>query len=272
MSLICVTDLAFLLVGIPHLISLLARHLDHGSLARCPRRLCPLATRTRRRPRPVQTPRKPVVRALDTLQSPDTRRRRVQPLPGRPGSNMTMTLDTSQQQRFGPPLSFEYAAHAQPPAFSNPWSSSPSPTQSTPTAGNALFVHGQQQPGLGHHSLVAAKPPLGRGSASGASMASYGSMPLSATSSGTAAHVPCAWTRRLTRDAAEMMSLNRMQATSAAFADASYTTSASPVSGHFAPTSAPPYEAMGYAPAPSRHASFGMPPEADSARRFSHHQ
>ncbi|GJN77750.1 zinc finger domain-containing protein [Purpureocillium lilacinum] len=166
---------------------------------------------------------------------------------------MTMTLDTSQQQRFAPPLNFDYGAHAQPPAFSNPWSSASSPPQSAATSGNPLFVHGQQPPALSHHSMMAAKPPPGRASTSSASsMASYGSMPVPTSSS-------------------DIMSLSRMQTTSAAYGDPSYTTSASPVSGHFAPTSAPPYEAMGYAPAPARQ-HFSLGPEPDTARRYSHHQ
>ncbi|KND95204.1 Zinc finger protein C25B8.19c [Tolypocladium ophioglossoides CBS 100239] len=164
---------------------------------------------------------------------------------------MTMTLDTSQQQRFGPPMSFDYAAHTQ-PAFSNPWSSSSSPPQSAATAGNPIFVASQQQPGM-NHSIMAAKPQPGRASTSSASsMASYGSMPVATTST-------------------DLMSMSRLHTTSAGYGDATYTTSASPVSGHFASTSAAPYEAMGYAPAPSRP-GFAMGPEVDSARRFSQHQ
>lgn len=185
--------------------------------------------------------------------------------------NMTMTLDTSQQQRFAPPLNFDYGAHAQPPAFSNPWSSASSPPQSAATSGNPLFVHGQQPPALSHHSMMAAKPPPGRASTSSASsMASYGSMPVPTSSSGKyrSSHSP---DTILTRADLDIMSLSRMQTTSAAYGDPSYTTSASPVSGHFAPTSAPPYEAMGYAPAPARQ-HFSLGPEPDTARRYSHHQ
>ncbi|KAJ3512600.1 hypothetical protein NM208_g15302 [Fusarium decemcellulare] len=82
-------------------------------------------------------------------------------------------------------------------------------------------------------------------------MASYGnSMPVASTS-------------------ADLLSMNRMQTTSAAYGDPTYTTSASPVSGQFAPTSAAPYDAMGYAPAPVRPAPFGLAPEHDHTRRFS---
>ena len=65
------------------------------------------------------------------------------------------------------------------------------------------------------------------------------------------------------------MHMNRMQTTSAAYCDPTYATSASPVAGHFAPASAAPYEAMGYAPAPVRPPTFSLAPDADHARRFS---
>lgn len=66
-----------------------------------------------------------------------------------------------------------------------------------------------------------------------------------------------------------MLNINRMQTSSAAYADPAYTTSASPVNGQFAPTSAASYETMGYAPAPVRQPGFSLAPDADSARRFS---
>ncbi|KAK2606181.1 hypothetical protein QQS21_003464 [Conoideocrella luteorostrata] len=158
---------------------------------------------------------------------------------------MTMTLDASQQQRFAPPLHFDYPSNSQAPAFSNPWSSSASPPQTAPTAGNPLFM-GNHQPGMSHSMM--GKGPAGRTSASsGSSMASYASLPVS--SSG-----------------ADLIAMNRMT-TSAAYGDATYATSASPVNGHFVPGSAPPYDTIGYAPAPARQPPFGISPEADSSRR-----
>ncbi|OAQ72235.1 zinc finger domain-containing protein [Pochonia chlamydosporia 170] len=162
---------------------------------------------------------------------------------------MTMTLDASQQQRFAPPLNFDYPHHhGQQPTFSNPWSSSTSPPQSAPTAGNPLFVGSQHQSGM-NPNMMAGKGPVGRaGSSSTSSMASYGSLPVASTG-------------------ADLLSMNRMQTTSATYGDATYATSASPVNGHFAPGSAAPYDAIGYAPAPLRQSHFGIGPEADSARR-----
>jgi hypothetical protein len=91
-----------------------------------------------------------------------------------------MTLDTTQQ-RFGPSLNFDYSAPAQPPAFSNPWSSSSPPQH--PPAGSSLFVG--SQPAL-NPSMMAGKAPHSRASTSStSSMASYGSaMPIPNTSAG----------------------------------------------------------------------------------------
>jgi hypothetical protein len=60
-----------------------------------------------------------------------------------------------------------------------------------------------------------------------------------------------------------------MQTTSAAYGDPTYTTSASPVNHQFAPTSAAPYDTLGYAPAPVRPPPFGLAPADDHTRRFS---
>ena len=162
--------------------------------------------------------------------------------------NMTMTLDTTQQ-RFGHALNFDYSAHSQPPAFSNPWSSS-SPPQPAPTSGG-LFVGSQQQAPLSH-SMMAGKAPNARASASStSSLSSYGSLPVAAPSS-----------------AADMPYMSRMHTTSAAYGDPTYATSASPVSGHFASTSAS-YDPLGYAPAHVRQPAFGLGADADSTRRYS---
>jgi hypothetical protein len=161
---------------------------------------------------------------------------------------MTMTLDTTQQ-RFGHALNFDYSAHSQPPAFSNPWSSS-SPAQSAP-ASSGLFV-GSQPPAPLSHSMMASKAPNARTSASStSSLSSYGSLPIAAPSS-----------------AAEIPYMNRMHTTSAAYGDPVYATSASPVNGHFAPASGS-YDPLGYASAHVRQATFGAGADADPTRRYS---
>ncbi|RDA90141.1 hypothetical protein CP533_0764 [Ophiocordyceps camponoti-saundersi (nom. inval.)] len=160
---------------------------------------------------------------------------------------MTMTLPTSQQQRFGPPLNFDYAQQS--PAFSNPWSAT---TTSSSTQQAAPYV--QQEP----HSLVAAKPqqPARTSSASAPSMAPYASVSLPVA--------PAA--------PADLLSIqNRLHTTPAAFSDATYPATASPVTGPFSATSTAPYDAMGYAPAHTRPPStFAINAEAE--RRLSMQQ
>ncbi|TQV99788.1 C2H2 conidiation transcription factor [Cordyceps javanica] len=183
-----------------------------------------------------------------------------------------MALDPSQQQRFGPGLSFDYQAHAQPPAFSNPWSSSSSSPQSIPAAagpGNALFnVHGGQ-PSM-PPAMMPGKPIPSRASTgSTSSMTSYGSMPLG---SSAGSHNPSSASLGMQHDLLnpnqDILSMNRMQTSAAAFGEPSYATSASPVNGHFAPPASGPYEAMGYTPAPARSHPFPIGHD-DPARRFS---
>lgn len=100
-----------------------------------------------------------------------------------------MALDASQQ-RFGPGLNFDYQAHAQPPAFSNPWSSASSPPHPAPSGaapGNGLFVgsHPPAPPPPLNPAMMAGKPPAGRASTSSvSSMTSYGSMPVPGPSAG----------------------------------------------------------------------------------------
>ncbi|KAH6982472.1 hypothetical protein EDB80DRAFT_692030 [Ilyonectria destructans] len=149
---------------------------------------------------------------------------------------MAMTLDTTHL-RCRPPLNFHYQAPFQKPTFSNLSSSSSLPH---PGAGSGLFIENRQQPPM-KPGIMAEKPPQLDRRASTSSGSSMVSIPV-ATSS------------------ADLLSMNRMQTTSSAYADPSYTGSASPASGHFAPTSAAPYDTVGYAPAPVLAANFSMAP------------
>ncbi|KAH8180058.1 zinc-finger of c2H2 type domain-containing protein [Sarocladium implicatum] len=180
---------------------------------------------------------------------------------------MTMTLDSAHQQRFGPQMNFDYSAASQPPAFSNPWSSS-SPPQPPGAGSSSLLMGSHQNQPSAHHAppshlpqpsalsanMLAAKtqPQVSRApttAAPASSMTPYGSLPVGPTST-------------------DLMNLNRMQTSSAGYPDTTYASSASPVgAGQFAPSSAPTYDALGYAPAPVRSAAYGM--DADPTRRFS---
>lgn len=197
-----------------------------------------------------------------------------------------MTLDSAHQQRFGPQMGFDYSAASQPPAFSNPWSSS-SPPQPHGTGSSALMMgsHHQQlpapqQPHPSHHpqssslsaNLLAAKAqpqaPRPTTTAAPSSMTPYGSLPVP-TSTGMQ-HTLFFWGQAelILNFDTDLLNLNRMQTSSAAYPDTTYASSASPVGGQFAPSSAPGYDALGYAPAPVRSAGYSM--DADPTRRFSH--
>lgn len=176
-----------------------------------------------------------------------------------------MTLDSAHQQRFGPQMGFDYSAASQPPAFSNPWSTS-SPSHPAGTGSNALLMGAshqpaaQQHPQHAHHphssalsaNMLAAKaqpqPARPTTTAAPSSMTPYGSLPVGPTST-------------------DLMNLNRMQTSSAGYPDTTYASSASPVGGQFAPSSAPSYDTLGYAPAPVRSTAYNM--DADPTRRFS---
>ncbi|OAA32770.1 C2H2 finger domain protein FlbC [Moelleriella libera RCEF 2490] len=156
---------------------------------------------------------------------------------------MTMTLDASQQQRFAPPLSFDYPSHSQSASFSNPWPPTASHHQSAPTPSSSLFVGGQHQHGVSPN-IIAAKGSTPRASNHNAtSMHTYGSIPV-----------------------ADLLSMNRIS-TSAGYGDTTYATSTSPVNGHFAPGPAAPYETIGYAPAPVRQTPFSLSADSETARR-----
>ena len=67
---------------------------------------------------------------------------------------------------------------------------------------------------------------------------------------------------------AGLLDMNRMHTTSAAYGDATYATSASPVSG-FAPGTGGSYDPLaGYAPV--RQSGFGIGHDSDASRRYSH--
>jgi hypothetical protein len=183
-------------------------------------------------------------------------------------------------------MSFDYSATSQPPAFSNPWSSS-SPPQPPGTGSSALMMGShhqsaaQQQPQHSHHSQTSAlsanmlatkaQPHSVRPATTAApsSMTPYGSLPVGPTSTGKLGlFVRILSTVKLTpRFIVDLMNLNRMQTSSAGYPDTTYASSASPIGGQFAPSSAPGYDALGYAPAPVRSAAYSM--DTDPARRFS---
>lgn len=199
---------------------------------------------------------------------------------------MTMTIDDHSRRRFGP-LNFNHmSSYSSQPHFSDPWASSSSPTGPGPQGGSqqhGLYAGNQDSAGLPHLNLSALprQPPNPQhpqhpqhgqhtGTASSnSSMAPYGSLPVTAAS---AAGAPMSGVYRqhdLLSMPSDPFSLNRLQqpTTSAAYDTSAYTSSASPVSASYAPTSASPYDQLNYAPAPMRGA-FALGHE-DNSRRYS---
>jgi hypothetical protein len=173
-------------------------------------------------------------------------------------SKMTLTLD-NQQTRLG---AFDHmSSYANPPHFTNPWASGSSGQH----AGQGMYSQG-----LNLGGLDALKPHAGRPNPStSASMAPYSSVPVtaSAASAGSTLQAGIYGQQDLLSMPQDLLSLNRMQTTSAAYGEPSYATAASPVHPSYS-ASPTPYDGMsGYAQAPMR-STFALAPEADS-RRYS---
>ncbi|CAJ2502000.1 Uu.00g048530.m01.CDS01 [Anthostomella pinea] len=174
---------------------------------------------------------------------------------------MTMTLD--HQQRLGA-LNFDHmSSYSNPPHFTNPWTSGSSGQPSS----QGLYSQGLTDGGL--ESL--AKHHAGRTSTNaGGSMAPYGSIPVTASSAGSTLMADAYGQQDLLNMPQDLLSLNRMQTSSAAYGEPSYATasSASPVNAPYA-ASPSSYDGnvAGYAPAPMR-STFALAPEADT-RRYS---
>ncbi|KAK8138718.1 hypothetical protein PG984_002098 [Apiospora sp. TS-2023a] len=176
---------------------------------------------------------------------------------------MTMTLDN--QQRFGAALNFDHmSSYSNPPHFTNPWASASPPQH----GGQGMYTQGLHSLG-GLDSLSkqhAARPNPNTSS----SMAPYGSIPVTASSAGSTLMADVYGQQDLLNMPQDLLSLNRMQTTSAAYGEPSYATatSASPVHATYA-ASPSPYDGgiSGYAPAPIR-STFALAPESDT-RRYS---
>lgn len=189
-----------------------------------------------------------------------------------------MTIDTANQHRFGPGL-FNYSpmpSYSSHPHFTNPFATSSSTAAGPGPHGGSqsLYVSSHEASGLPHLNLNAIpkhQPQGNRTSSNTSSMAgSYGSLPVSAGSAGTA---PMADALSRQHDLLPMpqdlLSLNRLQhpTTSAPYDASAYTTAPSPVNATYA-TSPTPYDQLGYAPAPIRGSFASLAPE-DTSRRYS---
>ena len=178
---------------------------------------------------------------------------------------MTLTLDN--QSRLGA-LNFDHmSSYSNPPHFTNPWASGSSGqhgSQGMYSQGVGASLNGIDSVTKQH---AAGRP----GAGPSASMAPYSSIPVTAASSAGSTLMADVYEQQdLLNMPQDLLSLNRMQTTSAAYGEQpSYATAtaASPVHGTYA-ASPSPYDSMnGYAPAPMR-STFALAPDADS-RRYS---
>ena len=172
---------------------------------------------------------------------------------------MTTAIDSSQQRY---PLALDHmSSYSNQPHFTNPWvssSSSPAPHAPPQSSSHGMYMGGQGGLHANPLNLEGLKAhhqqPVSRAStSSGVPLTSYGTLPSTTAASAGSPH--------------NLLSLSRLPVhTSAAYADPTYTTTASPIHPTYA-ASPTPYEPLGYAPAAMR-STFAMPSEADQ-RRYS---
>lgn len=180
---------------------------------------------------------------------------------------MTMTLDN--QQRFGS-LNFDHMSSYSnpPPHFTNPWASASPPQHGA--GAPAMYSQGLHSGLAGLDSI--SKQHAARSNPTTSSMTSYGSIPVTAPATGSTLLADIHYGQQDSLNMPQdLLSLNRMQTSSAAYGEPAYATatSASPVHASYA-ASPTPYDGgmSGYAAAPMRSA-FALAPESDS-RRYSH--
>lgn len=205
---------------------------------------------------------------------------------------MTMTLDPNSQ-RFGS-INYGHMSSypSSQPQFTNPWAAQASSGVGAQNGGHSIYGSSSQG-GLNpnplsldsltkhHHHQPAQPQHVSRSSAGSAdSMSSYGSIPVTSASAGSPhsmAHVvSLGGPQGLLSPPQDLLSLGRMTPTvnsvptSAGYADAPYTSSASPIHPTYAATSQASYESIGrYAPATMQPA-FNLASDADhGARRYS---
>lgn len=194
---------------------------------------------------------------------------------------MTMTIDANQQ-RFAPLNLDHMSSYSNHPQFTNPWAPSSQGGAASQGGSQGMYVGGHDGnptpgvlPHLNLNGLAKHPQPGSRAStSSSASLASYGSMPVTSASAGSPLMADIYGQQNLPSIPQDPSSLNRLQhqhqhpTSSAAYGDPAYTTSASPVNAPYV-ASPTPYDHLGYAPAPLRGA-FALAPDAEHARRFSH--
>ncbi|KAI0817918.1 hypothetical protein GGR55DRAFT_694111 [Xylaria sp. FL0064] len=177
---------------------------------------------------------------------------------------MTMTLDN--QSRLGALHFGHMSSYQNSPQFTNPWNSG---------SANHHGHHGMYSQGSMSHNLGALDPmakhhPATRPSTNtSVSMASYGgNIPVTSSAAGSTHMADVYEQSDLLNMPQDLLSLNRMQTTTASYGEPSYATATpSPVHATYSASPSSYDSVSGYAPAPMR-STFALAPEADS-RRYS---
>ncbi|KAI0396090.1 hypothetical protein F5Y17DRAFT_456412 [Xylariaceae sp. FL0594] len=176
---------------------------------------------------------------------------------------MTMTLNN--QSRLGA-LNFDHmSSYSSSPHFTNPWGQTSS---SQPSHHHGMYSQGGLSSSLGSLDPMAKHAGASRPSAStSAPMAPYGSIPVTSSAAGSSLLADIYEQPDLLSMPQDLMSLSRMQTTSAAYAEPSYAATASPVHPSYSASPSSYDSVSGYAPAPMR-STFALAHEADT-RRYS---
>ncbi|KAI1177539.1 hypothetical protein F4777DRAFT_596471 [Nemania sp. FL0916] len=176
---------------------------------------------------------------------------------------MTMTLDN--QSRLGALHFGHMSSYSNSPHFTNPWASG---------SGNQHSHHSMYAPGgIGSglstlDSMVKQHGANRPGASTSASMAPYGSIPVTSSATGSTPMADVFGQQNLLNMPQDLLSLNRMQTTSAAYGEPSYATATpSPVHATYSASPSSYESVSGYAPAPIR-STFALAPEPDN-RRYS---
>jgi len=174
-----------------------------------------------------------------------------------------MTLNN--QSRLGA-LNFDHmSSYSNSPHFTNPWGQG---SGGQHNHHHGLYSQGGLSSSLSGLDSMAKHPAASRPSANtSASMAPYGSIPVTSSAAGSSLLADVYGQQDLLNMPQDLMSLNRMQTTSATYGEPSYAATASPVHATYSASPSSYDSVSGYAPAPMR-STFALAPEADN-RRYS---
>ncbi|KAI0974423.1 hypothetical protein F4678DRAFT_374754 [Xylaria arbuscula] len=175
---------------------------------------------------------------------------------------MTMTLDN--QSRLGALHFGHMSSYQNSPQFTNPWNSA----SASHHGHHGMYSQGGMSHNLGALDPMAKHHPASRPNTNtSVSMASYGgNIPVTSSAAGSTHLADVYEQPDLLNMPQDLLSLNRMQTTTASYGEPSYATATpSPVHATYSASPSSYDSVSGYAPAPMR-STFALAPEADNRR------